>query len=79
MKPRKLLPLINFYKSFKAKLDGQRGQTIVEFVLLLFVITMVSYGFVAVMNRNLARYWDYSAGLIVNDKPGKDPRFNLSN
>lgn len=49
---------------------GSRGQSIVEFVLLLAVITGVSYGFVAFMNRNLARYWEYSANLIVNGKAG---------
>lgn len=49
---------------------GQRGQSIVEFVLLLAVITGLSYSFVAVMNGNLANYWEYSANLIINDKPG---------
>jgi hypothetical protein len=65
MKSRKLLPQNKFLKAL-----GQRGQSIVEFVLLLAVITGLSYGFVAVMNKNLARYWEYSANLIVDDKPG---------
>jgi len=56
---------------------GERGQSIVEFVLLLAVITGLSYGFVAMMNKNLARYWQYSANLIVHDKPGeKTVKFN---
>lgn len=65
MKPWKLLP----YQKVKKSLS-ERGQSIVEFVLLLAVITGVSYGFVAVMNKNVARYWEYSANLILNDKPG---------
>lgn len=65
MKPWKLLPYHKVKKSL-----GERGQSIVEFVLLLAVITGLSYGFVAVMNKNVARYWEYSANLILNDKPG---------
>jgi len=65
MKPWKLLPQSKFFKRL-----GQRGQSIVEFVLLLAVITGLSYGFVAMMNKNLATYWQYSANLIVDDKPG---------
>lgn len=57
-----------FHKINKAL--GERGQSIVEFVLLLAVISSISYLFVAVMNKNVARYWEYSANLIVNDKPG---------
>ncbi len=41
-----------------------------EFVLLLAAITSLSYFFIYVMNRNIARYWEYSVNLIVNDKPG---------
>jgi L-cystine uptake protein TcyP (sodium:dicarboxylate symporter family) len=65
MKPWKLLPKNKFFKAL-----GQRGQSIVEFVLLLAVITGLSYAFVATMNKNIARYWQYSANLIVDDKPG---------
>ncbi len=65
MKSWKMLPLNKFTKKL-----GEKGQSIVEFVLLLAVVTALSYSFVAVMNKNLARYWEYSANLIVNDKPG---------
>ena len=57
-----------------------KGQSIVEFVLLLFAITVISYGFVAQMNQFLAKMWEYSATLIVNDKPtknGTDPDIKL--
>lgn len=49
----------------------QKGQAIIEFVLLLAVLTGITYGFVYFMNRNLAKYWEYSANLIINDKPGE--------
>jgi hypothetical protein len=62
MKPWKLLPQNKFIKAL-----GERGQSIVEFVLLLAVITGLSYGFVAIMNKNLVRYWQYAANLIVHD------------
>ncbi len=72
MKSWKLLPSNKLTKKL-----GDKGQTIVEFVLLLAVVTGLSFGFVAVMNKNLARYWEYSANLIVNDKPGGPKALNL--
>lgn len=47
-----------------------RGQALVEFILLLVVISGISYGFVGFMNRNLQKYWEYSVNLIINDSPG---------
>jgi hypothetical protein len=64
MKLRKGLPL-----SFLKKLS-QRGQAIVEFVLLLAVMSMITYVFVNFMNTNLSRYWEHAANLIINDSPG---------
>lgn len=58
-----------FNKMWKKR--KQSGQAIIEFVLLLAVMTLITYGFVYFMNRNLARYWEYSANLIINDKPGE--------
>lgn len=72
MKPWMKLPSNKFTKKL-----GEKGQTIVEFVLLLSVVTGLSYGFVAIMNKNLGRYWEYSANLIVNDRPGGPKAVNL--
>jgi Flp pilus assembly pilin Flp len=60
MKLGKRLPILKLLKT-------QRGQTIVEFVLLLVVISGLSFGFVSVMNRNLGRYWEHCVNTIVND------------
>jgi hypothetical protein len=58
----------------KLLLLKQKGQTLVEFVLLLAVVSGISYTFVAFMNRNITRYWEHAANLIINDgvapKPG---------
>lgn len=53
------------------KKNKLRGQAVIEFVLLLAVMTLITFAFVYFMNRNLARYWEYSANLIINDKPGE--------
>jgi hypothetical protein len=64
MKLWKRLPLIN-QKLFRRL--GQRGQTLVEFVLLLAVISTLSYGFVSIMNRNIGAYWEHCVNLVIND------------
>jgi len=51
----------------KFKKFGQKGQTLVEFVLLLAVISTISYAFVAFMNRSLATYWEQAAYMIIRD------------
>lgn len=62
MKSRKILTL--------KKLLSSRGQALVEFILLLVVLSGISFAFVGFMNRNLMRYWEYSINLIVDDRPG---------
>lgn len=64
MKLRKLLP----FKFLKKA--GQKGQGIIEFVLLLVVTSGLTYMFVHFMNKNLALYWEHAANLVVNDKAG---------
>lgn len=56
---------------------NQRGQSIVEFILLLVAIAGLSYGFVFLMNKNLGRYWEYSVNLIINDTPNAPKKLNL--
>jgi hypothetical protein len=58
------------------KKNKQSGQTLVEFALLLLVIATISFGFIAVTNRNLAKYWTAYARLIVDD-PSQDGIINL--
>jgi hypothetical protein len=58
------------------KKNKQSGQTLVEFALLLLVIATISFGFIAVTNRNLAKYWIAYARLIVDD-PSQNGIINL--
>lgn len=55
--------------AFVKKIKKQRGQTLVEFVLLLAVISTISYGFVSIMNRNIGGYWEHCVNLVIHDKP----------
>jgi hypothetical protein len=64
MKRWKLLPF-NIKKR-----TGQKGQTLIEFVLLLTVIAGISFGFVSMMNKNITSYWSYAVNLVIDDKPG---------
>lgn len=64
MKYRNLIPISAFIKR------NARGQALVEFILLLVVISGISFAFVGFMNSNLTRYWEYSVNLIVDDRPG---------
>jgi hypothetical protein len=65
MKPQTIVA-----RYLKSSRLGNKGQTLVEFVLLLAVISGISYMFVAFMNKSLGNYWEYTVNLIVNDQPG---------
>lgn len=60
------------FRSFLLKIRRvkQKGQALVEFILLLVVLSGVSFVFITFMNRSLSRYWEYSVNLIIDDKPG---------
>ena len=62
MNLRNRLPLIKF-----TQWKNQKGQTLVEFVLLLAVVTTISYGFVSVINTNVGKYWTHCVNLVIND------------
>jgi hypothetical protein len=64
MKLWKMLP-----KRFLEKKNRQKGQAVVEFVLLLAVMALITFYFVIFMNRNLSRYWEFAANLVINDDP----------
>ncbi len=64
MKRWKVLPF-NLLKQV-----GQKGQSLIEFVLLLTVISGISFMFVSLMNKNITRYWEYAVNLVIDDKPG---------
>lgn len=58
------------------KKKKQSGQTLVEFALLLLVVATLSFGFIVVTNRNLAKFWTAYVRLIVDD-PSQDSIIKL--
>lgn len=63
--------------NFKMKHLGMKGQSLVEFVLLLAAIASISFLFVTATNKYIARYWKYSVNLIVNDHPTHGKKIEL--
>ena len=51
----------------------ESGQTLVEFVLLLLVIMSISFGYMSVVNRGIADYWQAMGNILMKDvkPPGK--------
>ena len=64
MKLRNRLPLFRIKCS---KWINQKGQTLVEFVLLLAVVSSISYAFVSTMNTFVGKYWTHCVNLVIND------------
>lgn len=46
---------------------NQRGQSLVEFVLLLTVVMLLSVGFLKLVNTNVAKYWLAMGQMLVED------------
>jgi hypothetical protein len=46
---------------------NQRGQTLVEFMLILLVVTSISYFFARIANQGLGKAWLAFAKLIIDD------------
>ena len=47
---------------------NQKGQTLVEFILLLASIVAIAYGFLRIMNTNLSEEWLRMSQTILEDK-----------
>jgi Flp pilus assembly pilin Flp len=54
----------------KVILKDQRGQTLVEFVLVLLSILIVSMVFMKIVNGNVAKYWTAMANTLLIDVEG---------
>ncbi|MEX1099488.1 MAG: hypothetical protein WEB87_03610 [Bacteriovoracaceae bacterium] len=52
-------------KSHIAK--DERGQSLVEFVLLLTIVMLISVGFLKIVNTNVAKYWLAMGQMLVED------------
>ena len=58
------------------KIKKQSGQTLVEFILLLLMVVGISFSFIAISNRNLAKLWVAYVRLIVDD-PAQNANIDL--
>ncbi len=47
--------------------NNQQGQSLVEFILLFLVITIISTVFIRGLNTNLADYWVAIVNIIIDD------------
>ena len=52
----------------KKIIANQEGQSFVEFILLLALISVLSLGYLKVVNTNLAEFWQKAVTLIVDDE-----------
>ena len=59
---------LKFWNLFPLKLKNNiKGQTLVEFLLLLLVITAISMAFMRLTNQGLAKLWISFAKIIIDD------------
>ena len=45
----------------------EKGQSFVEFILLMLMVIMLSYGFMRVVNTNLGKTWVKMVNMIIKD------------
>lgn len=48
-------------------ISNQKGQSLVEFVLLLSVIMLISLLFLKLINTNIANYWQAMGTVLLED------------
>jgi hypothetical protein len=63
----KLRKSTKFFPLRKVKLLDQKGQSFIEFVLLMLMVIGLSYGYMKIVNGNLGKKWSSMVTVIVND------------
>lgn len=53
--------------TFHSVKNDQQGQTLVEFILLLAVISLLSFMFLKIINNNISLYWLFFVQKVVDD------------
>lgn len=54
-------------------LQDQKGQTFVEFILLLSIIMLISFAFMSGLNTGIGRYWLSMGKTLMLDVPNSKP------
>ncbi len=52
----------------KEKIADQKGQSVVEFILLMLGVLLISFSFLSQVNTNVAERWERIANVIVDDQ-----------
>lgn len=55
----------------KNLVQNQDGQSFVEFIFLLALISILSLGYLKIVNTNIAEFWRGSVTFIIDDKNEK--------
>ena len=50
-------------------LNNEKGQTFLEFVLLLMMIMLMSFGYMKIINTGIGKYWTSMANTLLIDVP----------
>ena len=48
-------------------INNQDGQTLIEFVLLVMMVSLISISFIKLVNFNIGKYWLALVKLVVED------------
>ena len=72
---QKLRKTTKFFPLRKVQLLlDQKGQSFIEFVLLMLMVIGLSYGYMRIVNGNLGKKWSSMVTVIVNDSYEKKDR-----
>lgn len=64
---RTFFPNENTQETEEIQLNNEKGQSLVEFVLLLAVIMLISLLFLKLVNTNVAKYWRAMGTVLLED------------
>lgn len=62
----RLYPL--YIKKTKNMANDEKGQSLVEFILLLSIVAIISIGFLRIVNGKVADYWLAMGEMLVEDE-----------
>lgn len=58
---------VKIFPSETTETTGQSGQTLIEFILLMLMVIFLSFGYMKIVNGNLAKRWEKLVNIVVND------------
>ncbi len=58
---------VKIFPSEAREAKNQSGQTLIEFILLMLMVVFLSFGYMKIVNGNLAKRWEKLVNIVVND------------